>query len=305
MSSEWPSTPAATESHSPGGTGHARQRLLTEVAHASATETPVTLLGEPGSGRTFLARSIHRASAWGIGRFVHIACDQAPDIPAITKAIRSTATLLLKEVGQLGPEEQATLALVLAEAAFHRRDRDANARIRLLATTATSLDTLVATGTFRADLRDRLSVMTIVVPPLRERREEIASLVEQFLRRFAIIHRKRITGVSTRAIELLAAHSWTGNVQELTDAIEHAVALCEDETVDAQHLPMTIARTARGTKSDSLEEAVNAFERDLIQNALRSTRGSRSKAARLLKTTYRVLHYKTRKYGIDYRRFKA
>ena len=147
--------------------------------------------------------------------------------------------------------------------------------------------------------------MTIVVPPLRGRREEIASLAEQFLRRFAIIHRKRVTGVSAGAMALLSAYSWPGNVRELTDAIEHAVVSCEDETVDTQHLPMAITRNGNGVKSASLEEAVNAYERDLIQNALRSTRGSRSKAARLLKTTYRVLHYKTRKYGIDYRRFKA
>ena len=305
MSSEWPPTPASAESHFPGGTGLARQRRLTEVARASATETPVTLVGEPGSGRTFLARAIHRASSWGSGRFVLVACDKAPDISAITKSIRSTATLLLKEVGDLGPQEQATLAGLLAQDAFHRDVHGANARIRLLATTTTTLDTLVGRHTFRADLYDRLRVMTIVVPPLRERREEIASLVDQFVRRFAIIQRKRVTRVSTGAMALLAAHSWPGNVQELTDAIEHAVALCEDETVDDRHLPMTITRTTSSLGTDSLEEAVNAYERDLIQNALRSTRGSRSKAARLLKTTYRVLHYKTRKYGIDYRRFKA
>jgi len=305
MSSEWPPTPAPAESQFPGDTSLARQRRLTDVARASATETPVTLVGEPGSGRTFLARAIHRASAWGVGRFVPIACDKATDIAAITKAIRSTATLLLKEVGDLGPEAQETLARVLVQEAFRRNDHGANARIRLLATTTTSLDTLVARGTFRADLYDRLRVMTIVVPPLRDRRDEIASLADQFLRRFAIIHRKRVTRVSTGAMALLSAHSWPGNVRELADAIEYAVVVCEGETVDEQHLPMTITQTASGMTADSLEEAVNAYERDLIQNALRSTRGSRSKAARLLKTTYRVLHYKTRKYGIDYRRFKA
>jgi Nif-specific regulatory protein len=105
---------------------------------------------------------------------------------------------------------------------------------------------------------------------------------------------------------LLTAYWWPGNVRELTDAIEHAVVSCEGDTVQAQHLPAAIRFSGyAGMYSESLEEAVNAYERDLIQDALRATRGSRSKAARLLKTTYRVLHYKTRKYGIDYRRFKT
>jgi len=157
MPSEWPSTPALHEHDSPDSTGLARQRLLTAVAQASATDTPATLLGEPGSGRTFLARAIHRASAWGIGQFVAVECDKTPDIPSITKAIRSRGTLLLKEVGDLGPQEQATLAMVLSHDAFRRDGQGAHARIRLLATTATSLDTLVTRHRFRADLCNRLN----------------------------------------------------------------------------------------------------------------------------------------------------
>ena len=307
MSPESTSTAAsATQPHDLGGTSLATQRLLNQVVQASATGTPVTLVGEPGSGRRFFARAIHRASPWASGPFVEVACGKLPDIPAITQAIRSKATLLLVEVGELRLEEQATLARVLAHEAFRRDDYGAHARIRLLATTSTNLDQAVERDTFRADLYHRLTVMTIVVPPLRDRRGEIASLTDEFLRRFAIVHRKRANRMSIRAMALLERHPWPGNVQELTDAIEHAVVSCEGETVHTRHLPMAIRRTDYGSlHSESLEEAVNAYERDLIQSALRFARGSRSKAARLLKTTYRVLHYKTRKYGIDYRRFKA
>jgi Nif-specific regulatory protein len=263
-------------------------------------------MGEPGSGRTFFARAIHRASPWSSGPLVQVACDKSPDISAMTKAIRSQATLLLMEVVQLPPLEQAILARVLGQEEFRRDDRGPHARIRVLATTSASLDHAVEIGAFRSDLYHRLTVMTVVVPPLRDRRGEIPSLADEFLGRFATVHRKRVNRFSTRAMALLTAHAWPGNVRELTDAIERAVVLCEGDTVHAQYLPVAIRLSQYGgMHSESLEEAVNAYERDLIQNALRSTRGSRAKAARLLKTTYRVLHYKTRKYGIDYRRFKT
>jgi Nif-specific regulatory protein len=300
-------TGSARQPHDLGEAGLATQRLLlNQVAQASATGTSVTLMGEPGSGRMFFARAIHRASPWAIGPLVQVECDKSPDIPAITQGIRSPATLLLVEVGELTLEEQATLARVLAHDAFRRDDHCVQARIRLLATTSTNLDEAVERAAFRADLYHRLTVMTIVVPPLRERRGVIASLTDEFVRRLAIVHRKRVSRVSARAMVLLARYSWPGNVQELTDAIEYAVVSCEGETVHAHHLPMAIRRTEYGSMhSESLEDAVNAYECELIQDALRSARGSRSKAARLLKTTYRILHYKTRKYGIDHRQFKA
>ena len=307
MSPESASTAAsATRPHDLGETGLATQRLLDQVAQASTTGTPVTLIGEPGSGRMFFARAIHRASPWASGPLLQVACDKPPDIAAMTKAIRSRATLLLVEVGQLTLLEQATLARVLAQEEFRRDDRATHARIRVLATTSANLDQAVERAAFRSDLYHRLTVMTVVVHPLRDRRGEIPSLAEEFLERFAAVHGKRVNRVSSNAMALLTAYPWPGNVRELTDAIEHAVVLCEGDTVKAQHLPVTIKLSGyAGMYSESLEEAVNAYERDLIQNALRATRGSRTKAARLLKTTYRVLHYKTRKYGIDYRRFKT
>jgi len=266
----------------------------------------VTLWGESGSGRMFFARAIHRASAWASHPFVEIACDRSPDIPAIAAPIRTGATFLLLEVGELTLADQATLVRTLAQEAFRRDHPGSHARIRLLATTSTNLEDRVKRGVFRADLYHRLAVMTIVVPPLRERRGEIPALTYEFLGCVATVQRKPVRRVSARAMGLLAKYSWPGNVQELADAIEHAVILCEDETVHPHHLPRSVRRPEHGpVESASLEESVGAYERDLIQDALRSTRGSRAEAARLLKTTYRVLHYKTRKYGIDYRRFKA
>jgi Nif-specific regulatory protein len=307
MSSRAESTAAAaTETHGSVGMGVAMRRLLAQVAQASCTGTPVTLQGEPGSGRIFFARAIHRASARASHPFVEIACDRSTDIAAIAARIGTEATFLLLEVGELSLADQATLVRTLAQEAFRRDDEGLRARIRLLATTSTDLEDGVKRGVFRADLYHRLTVMTVLVPPLRERRGEIPALTYEFLGRLATVQRKPVRRVSTRAMALLVKYSWPGNVQELTDAVEHAVILCEDETVHPHHLPRAIRRTDHGhVESPSLEESVGAYERDLIQDTLRSTRGSRAEAARRLKTTYRVLHYKTKKYGIDYRRFKV
>lgn len=282
------------------------RRVLAQVSQASCTGTPVTLCGEPGSGRIFFARAIHRASAWASHPLVEITCDRPPDIPALAAPIETGATFLLLEVGELPLADQATLVRTLAQEAFRRDDQGSRARIRVLATTSANLEDGVKRGVFRADLYHRLTVMTVAVPPLRERRGEIPALTYEFLQRFATGQRKSVRRVSNRAMGLLVNYSWPGNVQELADAVERAVILCEDETVHPHHLPRTVRRAENEhVEPASLEEAVGAYERELIQDTLRSTRGSRAEAARRLKTSYRVLHYKTRKYGIDYRLFKA
>jgi Nif-specific regulatory protein len=282
------------------------RRLAAQVARAAATGTPVTLRGEPGSGRTFFARMIHRASGWAGAPVIDVACDRSPDVPTIVGPLQSRATLLLLDVNELTLSHQAMLARTLAHQAFRRADDSAHPLIRLLATASADLDEEMRHGLFRSDLSHRRAIMTIVVPPLRERRDEVPILAYDILRRFALAQQKSVQRISAEAMARLATYPWPGNVQELADALEHAVALCDEGTIHARHLPLTVLQSEHQYfEATSLEESVNAYERDLIQDALRSTRGSRAKAARLLKTSYRVLHYKTRKYGIDYQRFKA
>ena len=178
--------------------------------------------------------------------------------------------------------------------------------VRLIAATNKDLEAAIAGGTFREDLLYRLNVFTIFVPPLRERKTDVLLLADHFLERLAADHRKRIRRISTPAIDMLMAYHWPGNVRELQNVMERAVLVCDGDVVHAHHLPPTLqmADTTDANAFQSLESAVLAVEKDLIQDALKMARGNRAKAARLLQSTPRVVNYKIRKYRIDWRRFE-
>jgi Nif-specific regulatory protein len=147
----------------------------------------------------------------------------------------------------------------------------------------------------------------IFIPPLRERKPDVLLLADHFLQRFSSEHGKDIRRISTPAIDMLTAYHWPGNVRELQNVVERAVLVCDGQVIHAHHLPPTLQTAeASGTVMNvSLTEAVDAYERDLIQDALKSTRGNRAKAARLMRTTDRIFNYKVRKLGIDWKRFKT
>jgi len=163
----------------------------------------------------------------------------------------------------------------------------------------------MAAGTFREDLFYRLNVFTIFAPPLRERKPDIMLLADHFLGKYSVEHGKHIKRIATPAIDMLTSYHWPGNVRELENTIERAVLVCEGSVIHGHHLPPTLQTAeASGTMPrTSLVDTVATFERDLIQDALKSTRGNRARAARLLQTTERILGYKVRKYGIDCARF--
>jgi Nif-specific regulatory protein len=154
---------------------------------------------------------------------------------------------------------------------------------------------------FREDLYYRLNVFPIFIPPLRARKADVLPLADHFAEKYAREHGKSIKRISTPAIDLLASYHWPGNVRELENTIERAVLLADGEVIHGHHFPPTLqSADATGTVvRTSLGSAVEAFERSLIEDALKTTRGNRSKAARLLGTTERVVSYKVRKYGID------
>jgi Nif-specific regulatory protein len=149
-------------------------------------------------------------------------------------------------------------------------------------------------------------VFTIFLPPLRERKSDIPLLADHFLEKYARLHGKDIRRISTLAIDMLMSYHWPGNVRELENCIERAVLVCEGSVIHSHHLPPTLQTAeASGTVPRlSLGEAVAAYEKDLILDALKTTRGNISRAARLLNTTKRILGYKVKKYGINPRRFK-
>ena len=145
------------------------------------------------------------------------------------------------------------------------------------------------------------------MPPLRERKADLLLLADHFLEKFSREHNKVIKRISTPAIDMLTAYHWPGNVRELENALERAVLVCDGAVVHGHHLPPSLqtADSSNTVTRVSLKDAVVAYERDLILDALKTTRGNRAKAARLLDTTERILNYKVRGYGIDARRFRV
>jgi Nif-specific regulatory protein len=201
------------------------------------------------------------------------------------------------------------LLRVLQEREFERlgSTQTIRANIRLVAATNKDLEQAIGAGEFREDLYYRLNVFAIFVPPLRERKPDVLLLADHFVEKFAREHRKEVKRISTPAIDMLASYHWPGNVRELANAIERAVVVCDGQVVHAHHLPPTLQTAeASGTaQTSSFRGALEAFEKDALLDALKSARGNRAKAARLLATTERIFNYRVRKYGIDWRRFKA
>jgi Nif-specific regulatory protein len=177
----------------------------------------------------------------------------------------------------------------------------------MIAATHKDMEKMIANGEFREDLYYRLNVFTIFIPPLRDRKSDLLLLSDHFLEKFSREHGKSIKRISTPAIDMLTSYHWPGNVRELENCLERAVLVCDGHVIHAHHLPPTLQTAeASGTVMRlSLKDALAAYEKDLIQDALKTTRGNRAKAARLLNTTERILNYQVGKYGIDWQRFKT
>jgi Nif-specific regulatory protein len=218
-------------------------------------------------------------------------------------------TLFLDEIGDVNPSTQVKLLRVLQQREFERvgGTETVKSNVRLIAATNRDLERAIATGAFREDLYYRLNVFTIFVPPLRERKADLLLLVDHFLERFAREHRRSIKRISTPAIDMLTSYHWPGNVRELENTLERSVLTCDGEVIHGHHLPPSLQTAeASGTVTRvALKDAVSSYEKDLIQDALKTTRGNCAKAARLLDTTERIINYKVRQYGIDAKRFRS
>jgi Nif-specific regulatory protein len=169
------------------------------------------------------------------------------------------------------------------------------------------LEEAIRQGRFREDLYYRLNVFPIYMPPLRDRKTDILLLGEHFLEKYCRQYGKQIRRISTPAIDMLMAYHWPGNVRELENWLERAVIVCNEEVIYSYQFPATL-QTAEATGTQvraPLRTAVGHFERELIVDALKSARGNRSKAARLLHTTDRILGYKIRLYGVEPRKYRG
>jgi Nif-specific regulatory protein len=310
-----------------GNSGPMRQVYdqVTQVARSNAT---VLLRGESGTGKEMIAHAIHYNSLRSKQPFIKVNCAALPETlieselfgyekGAFTGAERRKkgrfemadgGTIFLDEIGDLPPQTQVKLLRVIQEREFERLGgtETIKVNVRLITATNKNLEEEIARGKFREDLFYRLNVFTIFLPPLRERKSDILLLAEHFLAKYEREHGKQIKRISTPAIDMLASYHFPGNVRELENVIERAVLVCDEHVIHGHHLPPTL-QTAEvsGTVTEmTLAAAVEAFERDLISDTLKSARGNVARAAKMLDSTERILGYKIKKYQIDARRFR-
>ncbi len=311
------------------GHSHAMQRVYEAVAQAAPSNTTVLIRGESGTGKELVAHALHYNSPRAEKPFIKVSCGALPEnlieselfgyeAGAFTDArhqkkgrfeLAHGGTLFLDEVGELSPATQVKLLRVLQEREFERLGGVSSVKVdvRLIAATHRDLEAAVKAGTFREDLYYRLHVFELFLPPLRERQADILLLADHFVEKIAAAQGKDVRRLSTSAIDMLAAYHWPGNVRELENAIERAILVCEGGVIHAHHLPPSLqtAEVSGTLPGTGLGEAVAAFEKDLLQDALKSARGNRSRAARLLQTTERILNYKVEKYGLEPERFRS
>jgi transcriptional regulator with GAF, ATPase, and Fis domain len=301
--------------HDMVGESSAIRQALTLIAKVAPTDSTVLLCGESGTGKELAARAVHRASSRRDGPFIAINCAAIPealleselfgyDKGAFTGAtvqkkgqieLANGGTLLLDEIGELAPGLQAKLLRVLQEREFTRvgGSRPVKVDIRLVAATNRDLAAAVRAGTFRQDLYYRLNVVSVVMPPLRDRREDVSLLSSYFASKLGAKCKRRVLGISPEAQRCLARYDWPGNVRELENAIERAVVLGSSELILPEDLPESLfeAQPSSAESSDtSYQSALIEFKKQLIIKAVKEAGGNYTEAARKLGVNPTYLH---------------
>jgi Nif-specific regulatory protein len=298
--------------------------LVTHVARGNAA---VLLRGERGTGTTAIARAIHQLSARARNPFVTVSWPEVTEsfvesalfglVPATANAAQSKGkieeaeggTLFIEEVGDFSLAMQSKLMRCIRERTFVKPGSNTPqpADVRIVAASRQELDRLIAEGRFLKDFCDELSVFSIRIPPLRERKTDILLLAQHYLRRHAEAAGKSILRLSSQATSRLLDYAWPGNLSELEHCIEHAVLLCNTNAIELDHLPPALQSAEPGAPitEDSLPATLESVERTLIVDALRASNGNRSKAAQLLGITERLMGLRVRKYGIEPRTYRS
>jgi DNA-binding NtrC family response regulator len=279
---------------------------IEEARKAAASKSTVLLLGESGTGKEIFARAIHNWSQRSSEPFVAINCvGLSKDLleselfghekGAFTGAhqrkkgrieLADGGTVFLDEIGDISSELQTKLLRFLQERDFERvgGNQRVAVDVRIIAATNRNLEQAMNMGLFREDLYHRLNVIPIVLPPLRERREDIPQLAAHFLHHFSAETKKKFSRISAEAQEKLLSYEWPGNVRELANVIERGVVLGDGAELVLNHLPARIANVERRTSSEeiSYHEAINLYRRELVVRALDSAGGNRAAAAKAL-----------------------
>jgi Nif-specific regulatory protein len=318
-------------SHIIGNSGSMRQ-CYRNIAQVAPLETTVLVRGETGTGKELVAHAIHQKSKRNEGPFVAVNCAALPEslleselfghekgsftgATAKRKGRFESAhggTLFLDEIAEMSITAQSRLLRVIQEKEITPVGASGSKKVdvRLICATNRNLEDDITHGTFREDLYYRINVVSLFIPPLRERGADILLLADHFINKYASLHDKHIRRLSTPAIDALSAYHWPGNVRELENVIERAVVLSTTDVIDAHDLPPSLQmkpQNSGDTRSThaGLSEMVGLYEKELITDALKDCRGNQTAAAKKLKTTKRVLQYKVQKHGIDYLRFRT
>jgi two-component system response regulator PilR (NtrC family) len=311
------------------GRSEAMQKVFELVRRVASTRTNVLIRGESGTGKELVARALHKVSERAEGPFVPVNCGAIPQQlmeselfghvkGAFTGATHDRhgvfeqaegGTLFLDEIGELDLSMQVKLLRVLQERSVRPvgGSRELAVDCRVVAATNRDLEAAVEAGEFRSDLYFRLNVVQIVLPPLRHRREDIPLLADRFFDRFNREMKRNLAGISPAALDWLLAYDYPGNVRELENLIERAVALASGRELGSEQFPSKGPSTpeARTTpralpeRGIDLDAALADLERELILAALARTGGVRKRAAELLNVTFRSLRYRLQKLGIE------
>jgi DNA-binding NtrC family response regulator len=299
------------------------QQVFEIVQQVAPSRATVLITGETGTGKELIAHALHNLSPRKNGPFVAVHAAALPSTlleselfghekGAFTGAVERRigrfemadgGTLFLDEVGEIEPAMQVKLLRVLEERQFERVGgaKTIESDVRLVAATNKDLKKLVSEGKFRDDLFYRLSVVSVTLPPLRERREDIALLVHAFLEQCSRENNKPPREITQEALNVLMAYDWPGNVRELRNTIEQMVVLSRSERLTLRDVPAAIRGGADLTKVSAVRTGmtVEQAERQLVVQALKEMAGNRTKAAQKIGVSRRTLHRKLKKYGLE------
>jgi two-component system response regulator HydG len=302
--------------------GPAMREQWEKIRMASATDELILLLGEPGTGKTYLADRIHEMSPRKGRPFVEVGLtsDIGSDTliqsqlfghvrGAFTSAhedkqglftAANTGTIFLDEIGDASPDLQAKLLRVIERRAFKPlgSNQDVTVDVRIIAATNRNLEAMVREGTFREDLFHRVNVIQFNLPPLRERSPEIPEICDHFLSRLSVEVKRPVKPIADDVLDLLSAYSWPGNIRELIHVLKYALLFSRGKEITQKDLPEYLLRTAPKTTGGTLSEGREEYERAKIIRTLEETSGNRTKAAEILGISRRMLQKKLTKYGI-------
>ena len=313
------------------GKSAAMQDIFKKIEKIADYKTTVLVTGESGTGKELVAKAVHYAGVRRAAPFIAVNCGAIPHElleselfghikGAFTGAINHHAglilqanhgTLFLDEIGELPLALQVKLLRFLQEAEIRKvgDTRTVSVDVRIIAATSRNLAEGVKQGAFREDLFYRLNVVPLHLPPLRERREDIALLVRHFLKKYTAETGKPIRDIAPEAMKAMLEYEWRGNVRELENVLERAIVMTEGATITTEYLPDDLRGTqteialnipeSRLSLKDVLHEVTALTEKTMIARALRHTENNRTKAAKLLDISHRALMYKLKEYGLS------